>query len=58
VEIMENLLNKDFMKMVKVQLIGLIEKGVDEKNIILYGESLGTGVATHLAQNKIMQVLF
>ena len=30
----------------------LIEKGVDEKNLIMYGESLGTGVATHLAQNK------
>jgi len=30
----------------------LIEKGVSEKNLILYGESLGTGVATHLAQNK------
>ena len=30
----------------------LIEKGVDEKNLILYGESLGTGVAAHLAQNK------
>tara|TARA_B100000965_G_scaffold371329_1_gene360154 strand:- start:11 stop:829 length:819 start_codon:yes stop_codon:yes gene_type:complete len=30
----------------------LIKKGVDEKNLILYGESLGTGVATHLAQNK------
>ncbi len=30
----------------------LIEKGVRKKNIILYGESLGTGVATHLAQNK------
>ena len=30
----------------------LTEKGVDEKNLILYGESLGTGVATHLAQNK------
>jgi len=28
------------------------EKGVDEKNLILYGESLGTGIATHLAQNK------
>ena len=25
----------------------LIKKGVDEKNLILYGESLGTGVATH-----------
>ena len=30
----------------------LIKKEVDEKNLILYGESLGTGVATHLAQNK------
>ena len=30
----------------------LIKKGVDENNLILYGESLGTGVATHLAQNK------
>ena len=30
----------------------LIKKGVDEKNLILYGESLGTGIATHLAQNK------
>ena len=30
----------------------VIEKGVDEKNIILYGESLGTGVAAHLAQNS------
>ena len=27
-------------------------KGVKEKNIIIYGESLGTGVATHLSQNK------
>ncbi len=25
---------------------------INEKNIILYGESLGTGVAVHLAQNK------
>ena len=30
----------------------LLDKGVDEENIIIYGESLGTGVATHLAQNK------
>ena len=30
----------------------LIKKGVEEKNLILYGESLGTGVATHLAQNR------
>ena len=27
-------------------------KGVIEKNIILYGESLGTGVAVEIAQNK------
>ena len=27
-------------------------KGVNEKNIILYGESLGTGVAVEIAQNK------
>jgi len=27
-------------------------KGVTEKNIILYGESLGTGVAVEVAQNK------
>ena len=30
----------------------LIKKGVAEKNLILYGESLGTGVATHLAQKR------
>ena len=30
----------------------MIKKGVDEKNIVIYGESLGTGVATHLSQNK------
>ena len=30
----------------------LTKKGVEEKNLILYGESLGTGVAAHLAQNK------
>jgi len=27
-------------------------KGIDRKNIILYGESLGTGVAVEIAQNK------
>jgi len=27
-------------------------KGVSENNIIIYGESLGTGVATEIAQNK------
>ena len=30
----------------------LIRKGVKEENIVIYGESLGTGVATHLSQNK------
>ena len=30
----------------------LIKKGVRQDNIVLYGESLGTGVAIHLAQNK------
>ena len=29
----------------------LLKKGIDEKNIVIYGESLGTGVATHLSQN-------
>ena len=27
-------------------------KGIDEKNIILYGESLGTGIAVEIAQNE------
>ena len=30
----------------------LINQGVTEENIIIYGESLGTGVATEIAQNK------
>ncbi len=30
----------------------LKSKGVKEKNIIIYGESLGTGVATEISQNK------
>ena len=30
----------------------LLNKGANQENIILYGESLGTGVATHLAQKK------
>ena len=30
----------------------LIKKGVKEENIVIYGESLGTGVATHLSQNR------
>ena len=30
----------------------LKNKGVEEENIIIYGESLGTGIATQIAQNK------
>ena len=30
----------------------LLDKGVEEKDIVIYGESLGTGVATHLSQNR------
>ena len=30
----------------------LISKGIKENNIIIYGESLGTGVAIEIAQNK------
>ena len=30
----------------------MIKNGVNEENLVLYGESLGTGVVTHLAQNR------
>ena len=30
----------------------LINQGINEENIIIYGESLGTGVATEIAQNR------
>ena len=30
----------------------IVDQGVKEKDIILYGESLGTGIATEIAQNK------
>ncbi len=30
----------------------ILKQGVKEENIILYGESLGTGIATEIAQNK------
>ena len=33
-------------------ILWLKSKGVEEKNIIIYGESLGTGVATEIAQNE------
>jgi len=36
----------------KSALRWLKSKGILEKNIIIYGESLGTGVATEIAQNK------
>ena len=30
----------------------VLEQGVKEENIVLYGESLGTGIALEIAQNK------
>ena len=36
----------------KSALDWLSNKGIEEENIIIYGESLGTGVATHVSQNK------
>ena len=36
----------------KSALNWLFKKGVKEENIVIYGESLGTGVATHLSQNR------
>ena len=36
----------------KATIKWLRTKGIKEKNIILYGESLGTGVAVEVAQNK------
>ena len=36
----------------KSALRWLANKGVKEESIIIYGESLGTGVATEIAQNK------
>ena len=44
----ENGLYKDAKSAIK----WLNSKGITEKNIILYGESLGTGVAVEVAQNK------
>ena len=44
----ENGLYKD----AKSAIEWLNSKGITEKNIILYGESLGTGVAVEVAQNK------
>jgi len=36
----------------KTAITWLKDKGIKEENIIIYGESLGTGVATEIAQNK------
>ena len=36
----------------KAAINWLKKRGIKEKNIIIYGESLGTGVATEIAQNK------
>ena len=36
----------------KASINWLLNKGVKEKDIIIYGESLGTGVATHLSQRR------
>ena len=38
--------------MAKCTIDWLKKLGLTEKDIILYGESLGTGVATEIAQNK------
>ena len=40
------------MRMAESAINWLLDKGAEEKNIVIYGESLGTGVATHLSQNK------
>ena len=49
---MVNPLNKGFTKMVDSAIDWLKKMGLEEKDIILYGESLGTGVATEIAQNN------
>ena len=36
----------------KAAIKWLKEKGIENQNIIIYGESLGTGIATEIAQNK------
>ena len=38
--------------MQEVPIRWLKNKGILEENIIIYGESLGTGVALEIAQNK------
>ena len=43
---------KGLYKDAKGAVAWLKSEGINEKNIILYGESLGTGVAVEIAQNK------
>ena len=54
-EIKESQLKKIYIMMQKKLVKWLKDLGVDNKNIILYGESLGTGVATELAQKIILE---
>ena len=43
---------KDLYEDARSAVQWLESKGIKENNIIIYGESLGTGVATEIAQNK------
>ena len=43
---------KGLYKDAKSAVLWLNDNGIGEENIIIYGESLGTGVATEIAQNK------
>ena len=50
-EIKENQQKKDYIKM-QMLINWLKSKNINRKSIIIYGESLGTGVAVEIAQNK------
>jgi dienelactone hydrolase len=52
VEIKESPLRKTSITMVIGVVEWLNKQGINKKDIILYGESLGTGVATELASNN------
>ena len=43
---------KGLYKDAKSAVEWLINEGIKQENIIIYGESLGTGIATEIAQNK------
>jgi surfactin synthase thioesterase subunit len=59
VETKVNHLRMDFIWMGLSAINWIIESRiVKEKDIILYGESLGTGIATEIAQNKNFAGLF